>query len=102
MPKQTETLSVFLRTQSDKKDFPYSAAEIGLPLLQLGSLLSRPGNVLVHFCPPCNPLLVLLLLKTQCCLVRHKTEQVPTAPEVRQQQQTIQSAVTPCLIPTGK
>lgn len=52
MPKQTETLSVFLQTQSDKKDFPYSAAEIGLPLLQLGSLLSRPGNVFGTFLSP--------------------------------------------------
>lgn len=38
MPKQTETLSVFLLTGSDEEDPSSSAAVIGLPRLQLHSL----------------------------------------------------------------
>ncbi len=91
MPKQTETLSVFLPTRSDEADFPYSAAATGLLLPGLGSLLSCPGYVFGRFLSLCNPLLFSPLKTVLSC--QAQTEQAPTAPEVWQQQQTLQSAV---------
>ncbi len=93
MPKQTETLSVFLPTRSDEEDSPQSAAASRLPRLQLGPLSSCPENVFGTFLSPCNTLHFFSNPLKQVLSCQAQTEQTPTAPEVRRQQQTLQSAV---------
>lgn len=81
MPKQTETLSVFLLTGSDEEDPPSSAAVIGLPRLQLHSLQLVLEMFLVHFCPHVTHFLFSNSVK-QSFLVRQI--KATMAPEVQQ------------------
>lgn len=81
MPKQTETLSVFLLTGSDEEDPPSSAAAFGLTRLQLPSFQLVVEMFLVHFCPHLtHSFFFFYLCKT---VLSRQAEEASTAPGVQ-------------------